>query len=95
MDVDWINRHLGATYSESFAVLEKGVPDNVGERYLFSRLDPNKFRFRKVIKIVALIILFVKNLKIRIKSTNNSNTGLMIKNEIHAHFKLQNVYLVT
>ena len=51
MDVDWINRHLGATYSESYAVLEKGVPDKVGERYLFSRyiIDRNIFRFRKVI----------------------------------------------
>ena len=59
-------------------------------------MDPNKFRFRKVVRIVALIILFVKNLKIRIKSTNNPNTGLIIKNEIPAQFKFENdVYLVT
>ena len=89
IDVDWINKHLEVIHSKSYAVLEKGVPDKVGERYLFSRyiMDPNKFRFRKVVRIVALIILFVKNLKIRIKSTNNPNTGLIIKNEIPAQFK--------
>ena len=44
MDVDWIKRHLGATYRESYAVLENGVPVKVDERYLFSRyiIDPNK-----------------------------------------------------
>ena len=88
IDVDWVNKHLEVIHSKSYAVLEKGVPDKVGERYLFSRyiMDPNKFRFRKVVRIVAL-------LKIRIKS--NPNTGLIIKNEIPAQFKFQNVYLVT
>ena len=98
IDVEWIDKHLEVIHSKSYAVLEKGVPDKVGERYLFSRyiMDPNKFRFRNVVRIVALIILFVKNLKIRIKSTNNPNTGLIIKNEIPAQFKFQNdVYLVT
>ena len=37
MDVDWINRLLGAAYNESYAVLENGIPDKVGEWYLFSR----------------------------------------------------------
>ena len=66
IDVDWINKHLEVIHSKSHAVLEKGVPDKVGERYLSSRyiMDPNKFRFRKVVRIVAFIILFVKNLKI-------------------------------
>ena len=98
IDVEWIDKHLEVIHSKSYAVLEKGVPDKVGERYLFSRyiMDPNKFRFRKVVRIVALTIPFVKNLKIRIKSTNNPNTGLIIKNEIPAQFKFQNdVYLVT
>ena len=92
IDVEWIDKHLEVIHSKSYAVLEKGVPDKVGERYLFSRyiMDPNKFRFRKVVRIVALIILFVKNLKIRIKSTNNPNTGLIIKNEIPAQIKFQN-----
>ena len=97
IDVDWINKHLEVIHSKSYAVLEKGVPDKVGEIYLFSCyiMDPNKFRFRKVVRIVALIILFVKNLKIRIKSTNIPNIGLIIKNEIPVQFKFQNVYLVT
>ena len=34
IDVDWINKHLEVIHSKSYAVLEKGVPDKVGERYL-------------------------------------------------------------
>ena len=57
IDVDWINKHLEVIHSKSYAVLEKGVPDKVGERYLFSRhMDPNKFRFRSTNPNTGLII---------------------------------------
>ena len=64
MDVDWINRQLSVAYNQCYAVT-KEVLDNVGKRYLFSSyvIDPNKYRFRKVVRIVALIILFIVNLK--------------------------------
>ena len=47
------------TYNQCYAVT-KGVLDNVGMRYLFSCyiIDPNKYRFRKVVRIVTLVILF-------------------------------------
>ena len=37
------------------------VPKEVGERYKFSQylIDPNRFRFRKVIRIMAIVLLFV------------------------------------
>ena len=40
------------------------VPDEVGLRYKYSNylIDPNKFRFRKVLRIQSLVLLFVKNL---------------------------------
>ena len=40
------------------------VPEGVGDRYKFSQylIDPNKFRFRKVVRILALVLLFVENL---------------------------------
>lgn len=40
------------------------VPEVVSDRYKFSEylIDPNKFRFRKVIRILALVLLFLRNL---------------------------------
>ena len=39
------------------------VPEEVGYRYKFSKyvLDPNKFRFRKVGRVMGLVLLFIKN----------------------------------
>ena len=66
MDVDWINRQLSVAYNQCYAVT-KEVLDNVGKMYLFSSfvIDPNKYRFRKVVRIVALIILFIVNYELR------------------------------
>ena len=40
----------------------KYVPNELGDRYKFSNylLDPNKFRFRTVIRILSLVLLFIK-----------------------------------
>ena len=40
------------------------VPEEVGERYKFSRylINPNKFRFRTVIRILGLVFLFIRNI---------------------------------
>ena len=80
MDVDWINRQLSVAYNQCYAVT-KEVLENVGKRYLFSSyvIDPNKYRFRKVVRIVALIILFIVNLKLRIKKA----IAVMSCNEAH------------
>ena len=45
------------------------VPEAVGDRYKFSNyvLDPNKFRFRKVVRVLGLVLLFIKKLR---KKTN-------------------------
>ena len=41
------------------------VPNEVGDRYRFSQylVDPNRFRFRKVVRIMAFVFLFIRNLK--------------------------------
>ena len=41
------------------------VPEAVGDRYKFSNyvLDPNKFRFRKSIRVFGLVLLFIKKLR--------------------------------
>ena len=94
IDNDWINKELSVAYSESYAVLKRGTLDQIGERYQFSGfvIDPNKFRFKKIVRIVALVILFIENLKMRI---NKSNTYIF-ENELPSQFKLVNdMYLVT
>ena len=43
-------------------LVTKYVPNEVGERYKFSMylVDPNKFRFRTVIRIVSIVLLFLQ-----------------------------------
>ena len=94
MDVDWINRKLSVAYNQCYAVT-KEVLENVGKRYLFSSyvIDPNKYRFRKVVRIAALIILFMVNLKLGIKKPVSF---MLIEHKIPARFQLRNdMYLVT
>ena len=40
------------------------VPEEVGLRYNYSNyvIDPNKFRFRKVVRVYGLVILFLNKL---------------------------------
>ena len=54
----------------------QNVPSEVEERYRFNNyiIDPNKFRLKRVIRILAIVILFIKNLKKKVgKLMNNSN----------------------
>ena len=58
------------------------VPEAVGDRYRFSNylLDPNKFRFRKVIRVLGLVLLFIKKLR---KSTGKPELLATISNAEH------------
>ena len=71
-DIEWVNQELSAKYS-SYAVLSDETSKGIRERYQFSKyiIDPNKFRFRKVVRVLALVLLFIKNLKDKINKTIN------------------------
>ena len=75
VDNEWVNKQLSTLYCVNYSVIEKGVLDKIGQRYSFSRyvVDPNKFRFRKVVRIIALIMLFIKNMKIKVNKNNTEN----------------------
>ena len=47
-------------YAQSF--IGASVPDQVKTRYEFSQyiIDPNRFRLRKIIRIISLVYLFIK-----------------------------------
>ena len=49
--------------------VQRQVPNQVVERYKFSRylLDPNKFRFKTVVRVIAFVIKFIKILQSRVK----------------------------
>ena len=53
----------------------KMVPDEVGARYEYSQylIDPNRFRFRKVIRVLGLVFLFVAKLRNKIKKGIRAN----------------------
>ena len=70
---EWISKQLAVDYSDSYLATNKEVLNKKGDRYKFSHyiIDPNRFRFRKVIRIVALIFLFVNNLKEKLNINSN------------------------
>ena len=67
---EWINRQLGPGHS-SHASISEGKMSGISERYTFSQyiVDPIKYRFRKVVRIVSLVFRFIKNLRFRISRT--------------------------
>ena len=60
--------------------------NNISEIYKFSHyfIDPNKFIFRKVVRILALVFLFIRNLKA--KRNINSNLTLCSVNRLLNQF---------
>ena len=69
--------------------------DEVFLRYQYSNyvIDPNRYRFRKVVRIIGLVYLFIKNLKKRIGKTR---TVAIFENEIPERFKFwDDKFLVT
>ena len=75
---------------------KKYVPNQVGERYKFFRylIDPNKYRFRTVIRILAVEFLFIqkisKNIIRSFKILENvqpceSNIGVYVVSLRHSH----------
>ena len=69
-DTDWVSKQLADAFyvAQSFVCSGEGVLDRIGERYKFSNyiIDPNKFRFRKVIRILAVVFCFLRKLLKRI-----------------------------
>ena len=95
-DNDWINKELSLEYSESYTALSEGALNNIGERYKFSRyvVDPNKFRFKKVVRIVGLVLLFIKNLHLSVGKI--SSFSIVPENKLPTQFKFSNdQYLLT
>ena len=51
---------------------DRCVPEEVGSRYKYSQyvIDPNRFRFRKVVRVLGLVLTFIKNILARISKVN-------------------------
>ena len=66
-------------YLESI-YLQRLVPDEVTQRYEFSQylLDPNKYRFKTVVRVMAFVKKFVKNLQIRVKKKLHTSVASRI-----------------
>ena len=73
---DWPTRICYDKDFEAVAtfVCRKVVPEEISKRLEFSQyiVDPNRFRLKKVIRVVALVMLFIKYLKKRIISTKHT-----------------------
>ena len=94
-DPEWLARQMSQMYCESYTVnTDKGF-DQIRLRYEFSNyvIDPNRFRFRKVIRILALVFLFVRKLKAKI---GKSQSVIESQNELPRHLNFNNDgFLVT
>ena len=79
----------------------KSVTEELGKRYKFSNylIDPNKFRLRKVLRTLVLVMLFIRNVKKRVKinlSNNDYNHQIAVTESEDIPVKFVNdEYIVT
>ena len=100
LDEDWIHQHLSKSYAmthvyTNFSVLSDDTAEKVKQRYDFSKfiLDPNKFRFRKVIRILGVVFLFLSKLLKRLgKDFSQKHTETAVPKQFQF---LNDQYLVT
>ena len=61
-DPEWVQKQLSENY---YCGLPEGTLEKVGKMYKFSGyiIDPNKFHFKKVVRILSLVLLFIRNIK--------------------------------
>ena len=57
-------------------VVARNIPEEVARRYKFSQyiIDPNRRRFRTVVRILAWVMKFIKILKNKVKKKFHQNT---------------------
>ena len=60
-DNDWVTQQLNVDCNHIYVSTEKGKLDEVALRYEYSKyvIDPNKFSFRKVVRIMGLVLMFI------------------------------------
>ena len=94
-DNDWVAKQLQIDCNHIYVSAEKGKLDEVALRYKFSKyvIDPNKFSsFRKVVRVVGLIFMFIWKCLKRLNKPVPESTG----NPLPDRFKFSNdKYLVT
>ena len=63
---------------EALCLVNRYVPNEVGDRYSYSQylIDPNKFRFKTVLRILALVFIFLKKIIDRKNKRCNTETSL-------------------
>ena len=78
-----INNH----HTNSISMHQQAIiPNEASTRYQFSSyiLDPDKYRFTKVIRVVAYIMKFITNLKkVKANITNQASTTAKASNQIN------------
>ena len=72
-DNEWIYKQLSHLSHENYSVISSKNRTKIGNRYSFSNyvIDPNKYRFRKVLRILSLVFLFIRNLQRKIGMSNS------------------------
>ena len=72
-DPEWVQHQLSGSY---YSGLEQNATEKLGKMYKFSDylVDPNKYRFRKVFRIVALVMKFIKLVQQKIALRKNVTT---------------------
>ena len=67
---------------DNLSFVTRHVPDDVQERYQLSNylIDPNRYRYKKVIRIMAFVLKFIHNLKR--KSSSKTEVKLIAVHEV-------------
>ena len=66
-------------YNQTYLGFNKSVDEQILARYKFSKylIDPNRFRFPKVVRIFTLVVTFIKNIYCRL--------GRVFKSKVFSH----------
>ena len=97
-DREWIENQLCSMYCYSNSVIDDRTLSGIGERYKFSNyiIDPNRFRFKKVVRILALVLLFVLKLMARKGKKMKLVENNVVTNSVPNPFKMSgDRFLVT
>ena len=89
-----VNRKTQYATSANSVHLTK-TQENIAQRYEFSKylIDPNKFRFQKVVRIIALVKMFIKKCRCGSNSKSQTTGDVKFKKLLNTSFVKQHMRL--
>ena len=81
-DPEWVQNQLCGSY---YSGLDTSASEKLKKMYSYSSyiVDPNRYRFRKVVRIVAMVLKFIRNIRQKICQRKGTNVHLPRNDDYH------------